>query len=316
MRLVRALPLPAYQLSQTRGGRSLGAETRDALDHLHPFLPRFLIHAVTAPLKDLCETRPIALAYQSLTRRDMARLDASMADGHRPRGLLTVAHRRERQDQRDSGPQLRLMLFDCHDIITTRVPHGLGSMPLGAQRIHRDSPVLQNELAQHGLDLCARIGLIVHCLWGERQAQAMGQSRQHMDARRALLTRAPQRFASESDGGFARRGSRREADDDLLSPGAQCRFPCVTLHMPKPRVQRRCTGGVVGKAQRLGDTGALIVPPCGHGTRATGATQPRTAGQREHGRQGMALAPTVAKVGNLGEDLDEGLRLGYQKSLP
>jgi hypothetical protein len=30
----------------------------------------------------------------------------------------------------------------------------------------------------------------------------------------------------------------------------------------------------------------------------------------------MALAPTVAKVGNLGEDLDEGLRLGYQKSLP
>src|SRR5262249_17085152 len=30
----------------------------------------------------------------------------------------------------------------------------------------------------------------------------------------------------------------------------------------------------------------------------------------------MALAPTVAKVGNLGEDLDEGRRLCYHKSLP
>src|SRR5262250_3299948 len=30
----------------------------------------------------------------------------------------------------------------------------------------------------------------------------------------------------------------------------------------------------------------------------------------------MAFAPTVAKVGNLGEDLDEGRRLCYHKSLP
>ena len=86
--------------------------------------------------------------------------------------------------------------------------------------------------------------------------------------------------------------------------------------MPKHRVQRRGTGGVVGKAQRLGDTGAILVPPFGKGTLATVATHHRTTGQREHGRQGMAFAPTAAKVGNIGEDLDEGLRLCYHKSLP
>ena len=116
-------------------------------------------------------------------------------------------------------------------------------MPLGEQRIHRDHSVLQHELAQHGLDLGDLIGLIVHRLLGERQAQAMGQGRQQMAPRRALLARAPQRFALESDGGFARRGSRGEADDDLLSPGAQFRFQCVTVHMPKHGVQRRRTGG-------------------------------------------------------------------------
>src|SRR5262249_54434048 len=109
-------------------------------------------------------------------------------------------------------------------------------------------------------------------LLGERQAQAMGQGRQQMDAWRTLLARAPQRFAIESDGGFARRGSRGEADDDLLSPGAQFRFQCVTVYMPKHRVQRRCTGSVVGKAQRLGDTGAIVVPPFGNGTIATVTT--------------------------------------------
>src|SRR5215831_6687909 len=94
MRRVLDLPLPASTLSHTRGGRSLGAETGDAIDHLHPFLPRVLVHDVTPQRKDLCETRPSARAPQSRTRREIALLDASMADVHRTRGLLTVAHRR------------------------------------------------------------------------------------------------------------------------------------------------------------------------------------------------------------------------------
>src|SRR5262249_35028864 len=62
-------------------------------------------------------------------------------------------------------------------------------------------------------------------------------------------------------------------------------------------MQRRRTGGVVGKAQRLGDTGAIIVPPFGNGTIATVATQHRTTDQREHGRQGMAFARQWRKSG-------------------
>src|SRR5262249_18438617 len=53
-----------------------------------------------------------------------------------------------------------------------------------------------------------------------------------------------------------------------------------------------------------------------NGTRAAVATQQRPTGQCEHGRQGMALAPTAAKVGHLSEDLDEGLRLCYHTSPP
>src|SRR5215471_11101429 len=137
-----------------------------------------------------------------------------------------------------------------------------------------------------------------------------------MDPRRALLARAPQRFAIESDGGFARRWGRGDCADDLLSPGAQLRFQGVAVHMPKDRMQRRRTGSVVGKAQRLGDLSAIIVPPCSTGTIAAVATQHRTTGQREHGRQGMASAPTAAKVWNLGEDLNEGLQLCYHTSPP
>ena len=87
----------------------------------------------------------------------------------------------------------------------------------------------------------------------------MGQGRQQMDPRRALLARAPQRFAIESDGGLARRGGRGEADDDLLSQAPISLPMCHGPHA-KNRVQRSRTGGVVGKAQRLSDTGAIIVP--------------------------------------------------------
>ena len=48
----------------------------------------------------------------------------------------------------------------------------------------------------------------------------------------ALLSRAPQRFAIESDGASPADGPR-DADDDLLSPGAQFRFQCVAVHMPQ-----------------------------------------------------------------------------------
>src|SRR5262249_23089862 len=98
MRLVLNGPMPAHQLQQTLGCRPLGTQTGDPIDHFCSFLARFWGDDVTPHLKDLCEPRPIAIAHQSLTGRDIALLDTPMATIHCARGLLTVAHGRERKD--------------------------------------------------------------------------------------------------------------------------------------------------------------------------------------------------------------------------
>ena len=97
---------------------------------------------MTPQLKDLRQPGPIAVAHQGLTRRDIALLDAPMADVHRACGLLTVAHGRERKDQLDIGPELRLVLFDDHDIIAALVHNRLRHVALGQERVHRDIPGL------------------------------------------------------------------------------------------------------------------------------------------------------------------------------
>src|SRR4029453_14749366 len=105
MRLVFNLPLPSDQGEQALGCGPLGTQARDAIDHFHPFLARFLAHDVTSKLKDLREPGPLAVAYEGLTRREIALLDAPMAQVDRPRRGLAVANGRERKDQLDIGPQ-------------------------------------------------------------------------------------------------------------------------------------------------------------------------------------------------------------------
>jgi len=85
-------------------------------------------------------------AHQRLTGRDIALLDAPMADVHRACGLLTVARRRERKDQRDIGPQLRLVLFDDHDIIPALFYNRLRDVALGQERVHRDNTPFQDQV--------------------------------------------------------------------------------------------------------------------------------------------------------------------------
>src|SRR4029453_231219 len=84
MRLVLNLPLPSYQGEQALGGCPLGAQARDTIHYFHPFLARLLEHHVTAQLKDLRQPGPIAVAYEGLTRREIALLDAPMAQVDRP----------------------------------------------------------------------------------------------------------------------------------------------------------------------------------------------------------------------------------------
>ena len=71
---------------------------------------------MTSKFKDLREPGPIAVADEGLTGRDIALLDAPMAQVDRPRRGLAVANGRERKDQRDIGLQLRLVLFDDQDL--------------------------------------------------------------------------------------------------------------------------------------------------------------------------------------------------------
>src|SRR5678815_1761124 len=130
MRLVFNLPLPSDQCEQALGSCPLGAQARDSIDHFHPFLACFLEHDMTSQLKDLREPGPIAVAYEGLTRRDIALLDAPMADIDCACGLLTVARGRECKDQLDIGAELGLILFDDHDIIASLPHNGLGHMPL------------------------------------------------------------------------------------------------------------------------------------------------------------------------------------------
>src|SRR5262249_10345621 len=98
MRLVFNLPLPSYQGEQALGRGPLGAQARDSIDHFHPCLACFLEHDMTSQLKDLREPGPIAVAYEGLTRREIALLDTPMAQVDRPRCVLPIADRRERKD--------------------------------------------------------------------------------------------------------------------------------------------------------------------------------------------------------------------------
>jgi hypothetical protein len=51
--------------------------------------------------------------------------------------------------------------------------------------------------------------------------------------------------------------------------------------MPQDRMQRRGTGGVMGKTESLSDTGPIIASPFGDGALTAVATQHRTTGHGE-----------------------------------
>jgi hypothetical protein len=239
----------------------------------------------------------------------MARLAAPMADSDWAGGLLTVARGRERQDARDIGAELRLVRCDAPALIASLLHHGRGHLPLGQQGVHRADAALPHAVVQAGRHRRDLLGVVVHPWLGQRQAQAVGQGRHQVDSRRAWLARAPQRLALQRSGGCARRGRHGCAHDAPCGPGAPCGCHGGAVHVPQDRVPRRRPWCVVRKAQRLRETGTVMAPPCGPGALAALATHQRTTGQREHGGQGLACAPTTAKVRHLGEDLDEGLRL-------
>src|SRR5215831_5304203 len=107
---------------------------------------------MTSKLKDLRESGPMAVADESLTRREMALLDAPMTKVDRLRRGLAVANGRTQKDQRDIGPQLWLVLLDDHDIIAALCDNCLCDVALGQERVHRDNPPFQDQVMYDGLD--------------------------------------------------------------------------------------------------------------------------------------------------------------------
>jgi len=131
----------------------------------------------TSKLKDLREPGPIAVAYEGLTRSDIALLDAPMAQVDRPRRGLAVANGRERKAQREIGPQLRLGLFDDHDILASLVDNRLRNVALGQERVQRGNTTFQDQVLSEGLDSRTLIGFVVDGVLGERDTHMVRQRR-------------------------------------------------------------------------------------------------------------------------------------------
>jgi hypothetical protein len=132
---------------------------------------------MTSKFKDLREPGPIAVASEGRTRREIALLNAPMAQVDRLRHGLVVANRRKRKDQLDIGPQLWLVLFDDHDIIAPLVDNRLCAVALGQEGIHGDNPTFQDQLLSEGLDGCDLIGCVVNSVLGEGDTYMVCQGR-------------------------------------------------------------------------------------------------------------------------------------------
>jgi hypothetical protein len=132
---------------------------------------------VTSKLKDLRQAGPIAVTDEGRTRREIALFHAPMAQVDRPRRGLVVANGREHKDPFDIGPQLRLVLFDDHDIIPSLVDNRLRDVALSQEGIHRDNTTFQDQLLSERLDGGDLIGFIVHGVLGERDAHMVRQRR-------------------------------------------------------------------------------------------------------------------------------------------
>jgi hypothetical protein len=110
---------------------------------------------------------------------------------------VVVAHGRERQDQLDIGPQLRLVLFDEHDLIAALVDNRLRAMALGQEGVHGDNTAFQDQGLYDGLDGRDLMGCVVNSGLGAGDAHGVRPGRQQVRPRRALVFRPSQRFPSQ-----------------------------------------------------------------------------------------------------------------------
>jgi len=183
-----------------------------------------------------------------------------------------VANGRERKDQRDSGPQLRLVFFDDHDIIPSLVSNRLRNVAWGQEGIHRDHPTFQDPWREDGLDGRDLIGFVVHGVWGSGHAYLVRQRREQVGPRRALFFGTAQRVPIAGSRGLRGLRSGGQTPDDTVGPGTQVGLERVPVHVPKDGMERGRTGRGMGEAEGLRDACALMASPFGHGTIAASTT--------------------------------------------
>lgn len=216
--------------------------------------------------------------------------------------LLVVANGRLRNDQLDIRSALGVVCCDEHDVVTTCVHAGLSHRCLSQQRIHRNHTALPHHLAQHRLDGRALVGLIRHGLLGQGNAHLVRQGRAPVAPWRTVRARATERFAIERHRRVSRLGSVGSpwrARHDTLGPRPQWRLEPHAVQTPKHQVECRRTRRDRRKAERLGETSAIMASPFGDGALATSPTEHGATGQRQHCRQGMPCAASVANVWNV-----------------
>jgi hypothetical protein len=253
---------------------------------------------VPPKLKDLRQSRPIAGADEGLTRRDIARRDAPMAQVDRPSRGLVVTNGREHTDELDIGPQLRLVVFDDHDIIPALVDNRWRDVAWGQERIHRDHTPCQDHLLSERLDGRELMRFVVNSVVGEGDAQLVRQCRYQVCPRRALFCGTAQRFPLQGDRTRRRLKPWGQALNDLVGPCARVRLELVSVDVPQDGVACGGTGGSVGAAEGLRDPWAIMAAPCGHRAITARATQQRTARQGADGGSRMAFPTRLAHVRN------------------
>jgi len=111
-------------------------------------------------------------------------------------------------------------------------------------------------------------------------------------------------------------GGGGQIPDDTVSPGSQVGLELVPVHVPKDSMERGCTGGDMGEAEGRREACAVIASPFGYGTRVASPTEHRTTRQREDGRERMALATRLPKVGDRREHCNERPWMCYHQALP
>ena len=73
--------------------------------------------------------------------------------------------------------ELRLIVFDDHDIIAALVHKRLRHVALSQERVHRDYAAFQDQLAQKALYSRDLIGFVVHGVLGQRDPHVVRESR-------------------------------------------------------------------------------------------------------------------------------------------